>query len=328
MCEKNLNYENYWKIIDYDYLNSKNKVLKLLKILGVDARYISYSPNTIYINNVRFSKFSKKREKIFKKYFPEIAIIRSTIFQKICNRASKILADELDPKDNILLLKPQQKIDDLLKIVFEPYSRKYGINIFESDFLSTEEYNLITDNMSKNGKKKFNAIASSVTLNKQVRSVLSSIFSGKGINKYKLENNKTKIIYPFINVPNDWIDSFFASLPHHLQKDNYNKDLKNEDYNKILKKDNYNKDLKNEDYNKFFKNDNYNKDLKNEDYNKFLKNKNYNKNNNYLLNKEKNESDKIAISFMRFLDDIVPQYKENIIKSTIFIKKNSSKKIY
>jgi len=266
--------KNYWINNDPDYLNHKKEVLKLLGIIGIDTRYISYSPNTIYINNIRFSKFSKKREKTFNKYFPEIAIVRSTIFQKICSRASKIFADKLHPKDNILLLKPQNKIDNLLKIILEPYSRKYGIAIFESNFLSLEEaISVLNKNISEKEKKDINAISSSLTLNEEVKSILSAIFSGKEIENDEIENDDIKIIYPFINVSNEWISLFF---------DNFS--------------------------NNNFKEDNY----------ELIKD------NNYISNNE-NDSDKIAISFMSFLDDLVPQYKENTLKSAIFIKKNSNK---
>ena len=272
MDEKNSYMENYWVNNDPDYLNSKKKVLKLLRILGIDTRYISYFPNRIYVNDIRFSKFSKKREETFKKYFPEIAIVRSTIFQKICSRASKIFADKLHPKDNILLLKPQNRIDNLLEIVLEPYSRKYAISIFESNFLSIDEaISVLNKDISEKEKKDIYVIASSLTLNEEVESILSNVFSGNIIDNDKIDNEDIEIIYPFINVSNEWISLFFDNF---LNSYNYKNKYE-------LTKDN-----------------------------------------NYILN-NKNDSDKIAISFMEFLDDIVPQYKENILKSAIFIKKNS-----
>ena len=45
-----------------EFSKSKKGVLKFLKIIGVDSRFISYTPEKIYINNLRFSKFSRKRE--------------------------------------------------------------------------------------------------------------------------------------------------------------------------------------------------------------------------------------------------------------------------
>ena len=41
------------------FSTSKKDVLKYLKIIGVDTRFISYTPQKIYINSLRFSKFSK-----------------------------------------------------------------------------------------------------------------------------------------------------------------------------------------------------------------------------------------------------------------------------
>ncbi|MCL2116000.1 MAG: hypothetical protein FWH29_07250 [Methanobrevibacter sp.] len=281
--DKKFNKKNYWENTDFDYLKSKKKVFKLLKILGIDTRYISYSPKIIYINDIRFSKFSKNREQTFKKYFPEIAIVRSTVFQKICSRASKILANKLNPKDNILLLKSQNKIDDLLEIVLEPYSRKYGISIFKSNFLTMEEaISGLNQDILKNGKTNIHTLASSLTLNEEVESILSNIFSGKGIKNEKIENEKIKIIYPFINVSNEWINLFF---------DNF---LKNNFENKK----------------EFIKNKHFKENKK-----KYIKNNN--------LVKNESNSEKVAISFMKFLDDIVPQYKENILKSVIYIKSNN-----
>ena len=39
-----------------DFTTSKRDVLKYLKLIGVDSRFISYTPEKIYINNLRFSK--------------------------------------------------------------------------------------------------------------------------------------------------------------------------------------------------------------------------------------------------------------------------------
>ena len=41
-----------------NFTDSKKDVLKYLKIIGVDTRFVSYTPQKIYINNLRFSKFS------------------------------------------------------------------------------------------------------------------------------------------------------------------------------------------------------------------------------------------------------------------------------
>ena len=70
------------------FSDSKKDVLKFLKIIGVDTRFISYTPEKIYINNLRFSKFSRTREATFNKQYPEIEVVRSSLFQKICSRSA------------------------------------------------------------------------------------------------------------------------------------------------------------------------------------------------------------------------------------------------
>ena len=57
-----------------DFTDSKKDVLKYLKIIGVDTRFISYAPQKIYINNLRFSKFSRKRQETFNKQYPDIEV--------------------------------------------------------------------------------------------------------------------------------------------------------------------------------------------------------------------------------------------------------------
>ena len=63
-----------------EFTTSKRDVLKFLKIIGVDSRFTSYTPEKIYINNLRFSKFSRKREATFNKQYPEIEVVRNKLF--------------------------------------------------------------------------------------------------------------------------------------------------------------------------------------------------------------------------------------------------------
>ncbi|MDD2643548.1 MAG: ATPase [Methanobacteriaceae archaeon] len=219
---------------------NKKEVLKLLKIIGVDTRFISYTPEIIYINNLRFSKFSRKREQTFNKYYPEIKILRSSLLQKICNHASKILSHQLKPKDTVLLPEIKDSTDELIIIILEPYSRKYGINFVE--YKDKDNF-------------KINKKISSLTLNIEAYNILSDIFTGEGINFKRHNNNENvPIIYPFINVSNEWINSFL---------DNNNKtDYPARTYGKL------------------------------------------------------------SLSFMDFISEIIPQYKENILKSKKFIEKN------
>ena len=64
------------------FSDSKRDVLKFLKIIGVDTRFISYTPEKIYINNLRFSKFSRTREATFNRQYPDIEIVRNSLFSK------------------------------------------------------------------------------------------------------------------------------------------------------------------------------------------------------------------------------------------------------
>ena len=208
---------------DDEFTDSKKDVLKYLKIIGVDTRFISYTPSKIYINNLRFSKFSKKRQETFKKQYPNIEVIRNSLFQKICSKSSKTLAD-IKPNSRILVPKDNFMTD----IILEPYTRKYGVKL-----VTEGEYDLIVN---------------PVILDDEINQIFSTIFSGEGIEFNKKDNE----IYPLINVPLDWINSF-------LEMDGHEK-IKNEN------------------------------------------------------------NDELASSFMVFLEDVAPQYRENVLKASEYIE--------
>ena len=162
-----------------DFTNSKSDVLKFLKIIGVDTRFISYTPEKIYINNLRFSKFSKKRQETFEKQYPHIEVVRNSLFQKICSKSSKNLAD-IKPNSRILIT------DDIyiINLLLEPYTRKYGVKL-----ITTGDYDLAVN---------------AVILDDEVNSIFEGIFKGEGLNYTESENE----IYPLKNVSLDWINSF------------------------------------------------------------------------------------------------------------------------
>ena len=207
-----------------EFSNSKKDVLKFLKIIGVDTRFISYTPQKIYINNLRFSKFSRTREATFMKQYPEIEVVRNKLFQKICSKSSKHLALEIKPNSSVLM----PKDNFIVELLMEPYTRKYGVKLVYEG-----EYDL-----------KVNPLI----LDDQVNDIFEGIFSGIGLNYSK----KSDEIYPLINVPLDWINSF-------LEMDG--------------------------------------KDI--------------------FENKNKNE---LANSFSEFLEDVAPQYRENVVKAAEFIE--------
>ena len=206
------------------FSNSKKDVLKYLKIIGVDSRFISYTPSKIYINNLRFSKFSRKRQETFNKQYPEIEVVRNSLFQKICSKSAKTLSD-IKPNSTILIPEDNFMID----VILEPYTRKYGVKLVHDG-----DYDLVVN---------------PVIQDDEVNQIFSTIFAGEGIDFNKKENE----IYPLINVPLNWINSF-------LEMDGKSK----------------------------------------------IKNRN---------------NDEIASSFMEFLEDVAPQYRENVLKASEYIEK-------
>ena len=210
---------------DEKFSNSKKDVLKFLKQIGVDTRFVSYFDDEgeirLYIENLRFSKFSKKRRETFNKHYPDIEVVRSSLFQKISTRASKILAESFKPKENVLIPKIDTDYNKLLYIIIEPYSRKYGINFFE--YCEEIDYEMI------------DSIVSPLNLNQEVNHILNDIFEGKGIewnrkidetyNQYDMNIglNKVNVVFPFINVPQEWINDFLGI------ESEYKIDYENED---------------------------------------------------------------------------------------------------
>ena len=163
-----------------EFSNSKKDVLKFLKIIGVDSRFVSYTPDKLYINNLRFSKFSRKRQDTFNKQYPEIEVVRSSLFQKICSKSSKHLALEIQPNSTLLM----PKDNFIIELLMEPYTRKYGVKLVydgDADF-----------------------IVNPLILDDQVNDIFEGIFDGVGLNR----DIKSNEVYPLINVPLDWINSF------------------------------------------------------------------------------------------------------------------------
>ncbi len=163
-----------------DFSTSKKDVLEYLKIIGVDTRFISYTPDRIYINNLRFSRFSRKKEATFNKQYPEIEVVRNKLFQKICAKSSKHLALEAKPNSRILMPKDNY----LVELLMEPYTRKYGVElVYEGDY---------------------DLMVNPVILDDQVNDIFEGIFKGEGLNYSRKDNE----IYPLVNVSLDWINSF------------------------------------------------------------------------------------------------------------------------
>ena len=170
------------------FSDSKKDVLKFLKIIGVDTRFISYTPEKIYINNLRFSKFSRTREATFNKQYPEIEVVRSSLFQKICSRSAKVLTLEIKP--NSIILMPEDNF--ICEILLEPYTRNYGVKLVNDGDYDLKVNPLILDD--------------------KVNTIFEGIFAGEGLNLIDNENE----IYPLANVSLEWVNSFLEMDGHEL----------------------------------------------------------------------------------------------------------------
>lgn len=211
-----------------EFTDSKEDILKFLKVIGVDTRFVSYTPSKLYINNLRFSKFSRTREKTFYKHYPNIKVVRSSLFMKNCSKASRILSNDLNPGDKLLV--PE---NEFLKIILEPYTRKYGVKLIYSG-------------------SNYNLKVSPLILDDEVNNIFSDIFAGKGID-FTRRNDNT--VYPLLTVEKEWILSFCES-------------------ENIVFEDNF-------------------------------------------------KENKLSSAFMEFLEDVAPQYRENVIKASDYLKERS-----
>lgn len=187
------------------------ELVKFLQKIGVDTRFVSIMEDKVYINNLKFSRFSRKKEELFKKSFPEVDVIRSKIFQKICMRASRNLAHCIRPKEKIFLIKDDDSISSALYVILEPYQRKYGIELIFGK--STDEArNLNID-----------SIALPTTLDDEAQNILQSMLDGEKIELLSLNENYNgnKLIYPLINVPKSWIYSWTQNKLDNELNQNY-----------------------------------------------------------------------------------------------------------
>jgi hypothetical protein len=192
------------------------ELVKFLQKIGVDTRFVSIIEDKVYINNLKFSRFSRKKEELFKKSFPEVDVIRSKIFQKICMRASRNLAHCIQPKEKIFLVENDDLRNFAIHIILEPYQRKYGIELIFGKSMDEAE-NLDID-----------SIALPITLDDEAQNILQLMLDGEKIEL--LSSNESykdiKLIYPLINVPKSWIYSWTQNTAdNELNQDEYAEDL-------------------------------------------------------------------------------------------------------
>ena len=183
--------------------------LRFLSKIGVDTRFLSCYNENIHINNQRFSRFTKKRQELFLKNYSEYNIHSSKIFQKICTRASRVLARSLKPREKIFIENDGVCPAFLLEILLEPYKRKYGIEILRG-------------HCGDVNPEEFNSIAMPTTLDDEAVFVLNRIFNGEKIDVFHLKNNlnfenQKKLIYPLQNVPISWIELWIKKLGYECE---------------------------------------------------------------------------------------------------------------
>jgi hypothetical protein len=177
------------------------EILQFLKNIGVNTRFVSLWDKYLFINNLRFSRFSRKKEEVFSSKFPDYEVVRSKVFQKMCIRASRVLNKVLNPKETIFILEgPLEKeicSNLTLNVILQPYTRKYGIKLVSGGDLNDVE--AVVD-----------SIASPLTLDLEVENIINHMFQGEKIElmSSNVKYGDMKIIYPLINIPNSWIEAW------------------------------------------------------------------------------------------------------------------------
>lgn len=178
------------------------ETVAFLHRIGVDTRFVSIMDGVIFINNLKFSRFSRRKEELFLAKFPEERVVRSKIFQKICTRASRTLKTSIKPRDKIFLL--ESGVGDVncfeyaLHAVLEPYKRKYGVEIVLGSSLNDSE------------GSGADSIALPVTLDAEAMKIVDIMLNGGRIDppsSMKSFHNM-RLIYPLLNVPDSWIVSW------------------------------------------------------------------------------------------------------------------------
>ena len=174
------------------------EILDFLGMIGVNTQFISLYNNSIFINNLKFSRFSRKKEELFLEKHPNWKVVRSKVFQKMCVRASRVLSKSLHPKEKIFIKENSNCANTALYIILEPYTRKYGIEITYSDDLE----------MARPGE--VDKIASPLTLDGEVEDIIKQMLQGEKIEPTILKDkpNNLKTIYPLINIPDSWIETW------------------------------------------------------------------------------------------------------------------------
>lgn len=170
-------------------MDDKERILiKTLNKLGVDTRYISLYEDKIYVNNLKFSRFSRKKEDEFHQSHPDIEVIRSKLFQKICIKVSRTVKNQIKPRDTLYIADDDSVESVLLKVVLEPYKRKYGI--------------ILTDNIDDANKQ-----ASPMCINDFTSNYVNQMIKGDKITNSFEED----VVYPLLHIDKSWITDWIKT---------------------------------------------------------------------------------------------------------------------
>jgi hypothetical protein len=191
---------------------------EFLHKIGVDTRFVSILDEYVFINNLKFSRFSRRKEELFLRKFPYYKVIRSKLFQKICTRASRVLKNVIQPRDKIFLLKDQNCFNFTLYAVLESYTRKYGIELILGGCL---------EDATGSGA---DSIALPITLDDEAESIVELMLNGAKIKplSFDEEFGILKVICPIVNVPRPWIISWLEKYClecTYENKSSFSKDL-------------------------------------------------------------------------------------------------------
>jgi hypothetical protein len=193
---------------------------EFLHKIGVDTRFVSIMDEHIFINNLKFSRFSRRKEELFLRKFPYYEVVRSKLLQKICTRASRVLKNALKPRDKVFIIKDRNCFNLALHIVLEPYTRKYGVKLIFGK--SLKDLNVF----------RADSVALPVTLDDEIENIINSMFNGKKIEPLSLNYkfNGMKVICPFVNVSRSWIISWLEKQDlkcNYKSEESFEKDLIN-----------------------------------------------------------------------------------------------------
>ncbi|HEY0196726.1 MAG TPA: ATPase [Methanobacterium sp.] len=173
------------------------EILNFLGMIGVNNQFISLYDGSIFINNLKFSRFSRRKEELFLAKHPDWKVVRSKIFQKMCVRASRILSKPLNPGEKVFIEKNSRRANLALYIILEPYTRRYGIEI------------ICNDNLNLAQPDEVDLMASPLTLDQEVENIIHQMIQGEKIETtISKGKSKLKTIYPLINIPDSWIESW------------------------------------------------------------------------------------------------------------------------